>query len=536
MILHENRPTQLEYLLGKSELARKILVIDNENFVADICRITLGKLGHEVFCAMSGEQAVQLAGRINFDLAIVTQRLEGISGIEAFEMIRQTNPTLSGILITAHASLDMVIEAMNNGFSRVCKKPLDTKELVEAVAETLKIAGLREDITRMKTLLPLYDLGERFIAAESEAAVFEELAEAVMREVNVPCVSVMMFDDSSERLKVVAYRGLRPEHVENLEIRPGDNIAGKVFQSRVPVILNRNSQYLSPYTELLRRKELAAAISFPIVSRGKVLGVLNISETKDGMEFSEADIEMLSIITSQSMMALENVRFIREREENSRIRALLEQYVSPEVSHLLMERNQDLLEVGSVQELTVLFADIRNFTFLVQHLPPEHLRIFLNSFFELFAQIVFSCQGMLDKFMGDAALVIFGAPVKTEKPCVAAVTAAMKIMRGFEQLRLFWGEKNKTFENVGLGIGISRGPMFLGNVGSARRLDYTVIGTDVNIAQRLASETSSGQILITDRVYNNLGGQFRVRTDSNRRLRGMESEVTVYSLASDEPE
>jgi adenylate cyclase len=243
---------------------------------------------------------------------------------------------------------------------------------------------------------------------------------------------------------------------------------------------------------------------------------------------------MLSIIASQAMMALENVRFIREREENSRIRALLEQYVSPEVSHLLMERNQDLLEVGIVQELTVLFADIRNFTLLVQHLPPEQLRVFLNSFFELFAQIVFSCQGMLDKFMGDAALVIFGAPVKTENPCVAAVTAATRIMQGFEQLRLFWSEKDSIFAKVGLGIGISRGPMFLGNVGSSKRLDYTVIGADVNIAQRLASEAMSGQILITDRVNAHLDSQFSVKRDSKRKLRGMESEVAVFLLANGE--
>ena len=509
-------------------MARKILVVDNENLVADLCRISLGRLGHEVYCAASGEQAVVMAGKKHFDLAIVNKSLEGISGIEAFEMIRQSHPALAGILVTAHASLDTVIEAMNNGFSRVCKKPLDVRELVQAVTETFKITTLREDITRMKTLLPLYELGERFFAAESEEVVYEELADAVMREVDVPCVSVMMFDSQSGNLRVVAHRGLKAEFVDNLEIKPGENIAGRVFQSTVPVILNRSNQSLSPYGSLLRRKELAAAISFPISSRGKVLGVLNISETREGTEFSEADIEMLSIITGQAMMALENVRFIREREENCRIRALLEQYVSPEVSHLLMERDQDLLEVGSVQELTVMFADIRNFTLLVQHLPPEQLRIFLNSFFELFAQIVFSCQGMLDKFMGDAALVIFGAPVKTDNPCVAAVSAATRIMSGFEQLRLFWSEKDEIFAKVGLGIGISRGPMFLGNVGSSRRLDYTVIGADVNIAQRLASETSSGQILITDRVYNHLGGQFPVRIDSNRWLRGMESEVTVY--------
>jgi adenylate cyclase len=504
--------------------------MDNENLVADVCRFTLGKLGYDVHCAFSGEQAVAMAETISFDLAVVNRMLEGISGLEAFAIIRQTNPTLAGILITGHASLDVVFEAMKSGFSRVCKKPLDAKELVEAVIETLKIAEMRDDITRMKTLLPLYNLGERFFAAETEQAVYEELVDAVAREVNVPIVSVLMFDALPESLKVVANRGLDPAIVGSLAIKPGEKITGMVFQSSKPIILNRASQNLSPYIDLLKRNELSAAISFPIVSRGKVLGVLNVSDTRNGMEFSEADIEMLSIITRQAMLALENIRFIREREENSRIRALLEQYVSPEVSSLLMDNHQDLLEVGSVQELTVLFADIRNFTLLVQHLPPDHLRLFLNSFFELFAQTVFSFQGMLDKFMGDAVLVIFGAPVKIANPCLAAVMAAGKIMQEFDQLRVFWAEKDKVFEKVGLGIGISRGEMFLGNVGSARRLDYTVIGADVNIAQRLASETRSGQILLTDRVENQLGGQYPTRAEGSRRLKGIESEIMVYSL------
>lgn len=509
---------------------RKILVIDNENLVADICRITLGKLGHEVHCAFSGEQAVEIAGKITFDLAIVNKMLEGMSGIEAFEIIRQTNPTLGGVLITGHASLDMVIEAMNNGFTRLCKKPLDPMELVAAVREIFKIADMREDITRMRTLLPLYKLGERFFAAETEQSVYEELVDAVVQEITVQYVSVMMFDPLTQMLKIVAHRGLKAEIVKDLTIKPGEQIVGKVFQSESPSIFNRDSQYLSPYIDLLNRKELSTAISFPIVSRGKVLGVLNVSETGDRTEFNEADTEMLSIITSQAMMALKNVRFIREREKSSRIRALLEQYVSPEVSNLLMDSQKDLLEVGNVQELTVLFADIRNFTYLVQHLPPATLRLFLNSFFELFTQIVFSFQGMLDKFMGDAVLVIFGAPVKIASPSNAAVMAAEKIMREFEILRLFWVQKDKIFEKIGLGIGISRGPMFLGNVGSVRRLDYTVIGTDVNIAQRLAAETLSGQILITERVYDHLDGQFQIKIDSKRQLKGMESEITVYSL------
>ena len=360
--------------------------------------------------------------------------------------------------------------------------------------------------------------------------MFTELVEAVSKELGVPSISLMMFDEASSSLKVVAYRGLDPRYVENLEIKPGEQISGKVFTTQSPVILNRDSQHLSPYIGQLRRKELSAAISFPISNMGKVLGVINISETRDGSRFSEADIEMLSVITSQAMMALDNVRSMKEREDSSRVRALLEQYVSPEVSKLLIGANQDMMDVGSVQRLTVLFADIRNFTLLVQHLEPTQLRIFLNKFFDLFANIVFSWQGMLDKFMGDAALVIFGAPVKVENPNLAAVSVACQIISDFEKLRILWAKKDKVFDKVGLAIGISRGPMFLGNVGSSRRLDYTVIGTDVNIAQRLASKAESGQVLITDRVEKNLAGQFPVMAEEKMLLRGMESEVSVYSL------
>ena len=512
------------------EMLRKILVVDSDELVGDTCRITLGNLGHEVFCA-NKEQAIEVAKKESFDLVVVNGLLGEMDGIDAFDRVRQHNPSVAGILIVGHASSDVVIDAMNSGFSRVCERPLEAIKLVEAVNETLKISDLREDVSRMKILLPLYKLSQRFIVAESEQAIYQELVDTVAQEMNVPSVSVMMLDDQTNSLKVVASLGLVSRYVENVRIKTGEQIAGKVFQSQQPIILNRANQHLSSYHDLVKRKELSAAISFPIVSKGRGLGVINISETKDGTQFSEADIEMLSIIVTQAMMALENIRSMREREEDCRVRALLEQYVSPEVSNMLVKSRQDPLDIGSVQQLTVLFADIRNFTLLVQHLDPGQLRVFLNSFFDMFADIVFSRQGMLDKFMGDAALVIFGAPAKIINPNVSAASAALQIMANFEVLRVLWEEKNKIFAKVGLGIGISRGPMFLGNVGSSKRLDYTVIGSDVNIAQRLASETASGQILITDRVQATLSEEFSVKSEKDMLLRGMESEVTVYSLS-----
>jgi adenylate cyclase len=339
----------------------------------------------------------------------------------------------------------------------------------------------------------------------------------------------MMFDEKDELLKIVSYRGLNPTVIKDVKIKMGEKIAGRVFELNKPIILNRQEQHLSPFVELLKRKELSAAISFPICSKNKVLGVLNVSQTRDNTEFSESDVEMLSVISRQAVMALENVWYMKELEETSRAKALLEQYVSPEVSEILMKSQNNLMEVGSVRELTVLFADIRKFTLLVQHLPPVRLREFLNNFFNFFTEIVFSSQGTLDKFMGDAALVIFGAPVEIDTPSFFAVTAAGKIMTEFEKLRQTWAKYDDVFEQIGLGIGISRGTMFLGNVGSSRRLDYTVIGTDVNIVQRLASETEPGKILMTESVIRDVKGKFNIQPEKRRVLRGMDSEITVYS-------
>ncbi len=513
----------------------KILIVDTEAFSADLCRITLGKLGHKVLCASSGEQAIEIASKTHFDLAIIDGLLPGMDSIDTFEMLRMKDPNLIGILITGHANLQMIIEAMNKGFSGILEKPLDIGKLEKSVFTAFSHSQFREENTRLRALLPLYRLGEKFMEASSVREVAEELVAVVSKEILVPFISVMLFDKQSGLLKIVASRGISDELIPKISLKPGEKIAGWVYENGKPVILNRKTQHTSPFSQLLSRKDIAAAISFPLLGRGKVLGVLNISQTRPEVEYSPADLEMLSIVCSQAVMALENVSFIREREENARAKALLEQYVSPEVAGLLLKNQQNLMNVGAVQELTVLFADIRHFTLLVQHLAPEELRDFLNSFFDFFTREIFACQGTLDKFMGDAALVIFGAPLEIEKPSVAAVTAAAHILRQFEDLRREWTGKSALFNQIGLGIGLSRGRMFLGNVGSARRLDYTVIGTDVNIAQRLASDTDAGQILITESVKVDIGDAFPVKEEKSRILRGLEKEIRLYSIIPGNP-
>jgi len=509
---------------------KKILVVDDEEMIVDLCRRVLRGKGYHVQCSSSGQEALKLAASEPFHLAVIDMLMPGIDGLETFLGLKNQQPGLLGILITGHGTMDTAIQAMELGFTGFIRKPFSPVELVHVVKESFRKAQLFEENTRLKTLFPLYRLGEKFILSQTKEDVLGELIRTVESQTGTQRISVMLYDESEGCLRIAAAKGLTEEIVKKVRLKPGERIAGRVFKKGEPIIMGGDSKDNPRIASFLKSKNIVAAISFPLKARGTTLGVLNVSRIKTGSPFSQADIEMLSVICSQAVMALENVRIMDEMAERIRMRALFEQYVAPEVAEVLISHEQNPMEVGEIRDITVLFADIRNFTNLVQHLPLETLRSLLNDFFDLLTGIVFMFKGTLDKFMGDAVLAIFGAPNHIKKPHNAAVSAAVEMLRRFDQLKKKWASTKETFGQVGLGIGISSGEMFLGNVGSQRRLDYTVIGTDVNIAQRLASEAASGQILITESVTSQIGSRFRVTQEPSRLLRGLEKKIPVFSI------
>jgi adenylate cyclase len=456
--------------------------------------------------------------------------MPGMDGLEAYPALKQHHPDILGILISGHGTMDTTIQAMEHGFSGFVRKPFTPMELLHVVKDSFDKAKLREENTRLKTIIPLYQLGQKFSESQTKEEILDDLVEAVSNQTAAQEILVMLWDDVSRSLRLAAATGFRQESVHEVRLKEAEKIAERAFQSGKPFVISgaaKNNPKLAPFLE---SNNIVEAITLPLKARDKVLGVLTLNRLNEGAPFSQSDTEMLSVICSQAGMALEHVRIMDERAEKVRMRTLLEQYVAPEVAEVLISHGQNPMEVGEIRHITVLFADIRRFTPLVQHLPLKMLRSFLNSFFDLLTDVIFKFQGTLDKFMGDAVLAVFGAPNQLNEPGKAAVSAAIETLRRFEKVREVWTSKERHFGDVGLGIGISSGEMFLGNVGSQKRLDYTVIGTDVNIAQRLASEAASGQILVTEGVSAQLDSQFRVTQESSRLLRGIENPVTVLSV------
>lgn len=510
-------------------MKKPILLIAEETIYSSHIRQLLN--GYEIFQCAAVADGVRLCQRHAIHLVLTAADVYGRSGCELFNEVRAQCPAVSGLLLAGTEDNVLLRQAIDAGICGLVEVPLDGEQLVDRVSGVMESLALREENTRLHTLLPLYSLGEQFLSSTSEQEVLGTLLDEVVKQTGTGHVSVMLFDAKESCLRIAAARGMDNDLMESIRIQPGDQIAGWVFQEGKSVILNRDTQKDSPFAPLLKRTEITSAISFPLIVRGNILGVLNISRMAEDTLFSEADKETLGIICGQAALALENVRSLEVVKNTTRMRTLFEQYVAPEVAEILLTSDADIMGLGEIKEVTALFADIRNFTCLVQHLELADLRTFLNEFFQIFTDTIFQNRGTVDKFMGDAVLAVFGAPVALENANLAAVETALIIRDRFESLRIRWIGRYPDFQTVDLGIAVTCGQMYLGNVGSTRRLDYTVIGAPVNIAQRLAAESSRCRIYVTEPVRQAISTKIDTEEVGYVSLRGVEQEVKVFSVS-----
>ncbi len=210
-------------------------------------------------------------------------------------------------------------------------------------------------------------------------------------------------------------------------------------------------------------------------------------------------------------------RYAFEEREKRRIKMLFQRYVSPDIVDEVTSGGALHLG-GEKRKISALFADIRNFTPLAESLSPEDVVRFLNSFFSKIVTVIFNHQGTLDKFIGDAIMVVFGAPLEQQDQQQRAVDTAIDMLRVAKQHSEEIQKQGKPgFE---IGIGITSGDAVVGNIGSLLRMEYTAIGDTVNLAARLEELAPGGEVWITRDVYENC----KIPEDS---ICGPAKEITV---------
>ncbi len=225
---------------------------------------------------------------------------------------------------------------------------------------------------------------------------------------------------------------------------------------------------------------------------------------------------------------------LEDISREKRMKTTMYRYMTPGVAERVMALGEDSLMVGERKDVTILFSDIRGYTTLTENLGATEVVSLLNQYFETMVEAVFNHEGTLDKFIGDALMAVFGAPLPlTENHAWMAVQSSLDMRRRlaeFNQRRLF--EKQPQ---IHIGIGVSSGEVVSGNIGSHKRMDYTVIGDGVNLSSRLESVTKEYgcDIILSEFTYHLCRDRIWVRELDKIRVKGKNQAVSIYQLIGD---
>ncbi len=220
--------------------------------------------------------------------------------------------------------------------------------------------------------------------------------------------------------------------------------------------------------------------------------------------------------------------------QKQRIQNAFGRYVNDYVLNQLLEGPDGEALAGMEREVTILFADVRGFTHLSEGLKAPAVVALLKEIFQLASDRILELGGTIDKFIGDSVMAYFGAPLHQPDHVLRAVSAAIEILRSIEARNLrVRGSGDPAALPVQIGIGIHTGLVVVGNVGSDRRTDFTVVGDAVNVAHRLEKLARPGQILVSEAVQRAVRGAKRLRFEGERQLSGREEPVHVYSVDFD---
>lgn len=284
-----------------------ILVLEDHAELCEQTRQILANSGFYVQVAATGAEAIATAQREPFDLLVADVFLPDFSGIEAFQQIRRIRPDIAGIVITGYSTWEMAMDALRIGFVGFVVKPFVPEQLVAGVVNALEQEKLRRENARLRALVPLYELSRSFMGTVELADLLNQIVTIARQETKAEVVSLMLLDEDRRELRIAAATGLPPGVMEKHRQMLGSGISGRVAATGEPLMITddvptdpaiRNS--------LLGRSEILSALSLPLISRGQVIGVLNLSRMRGGEPFASGDLELATVLASQAAISIDN--------------------------------------------------------------------------------------------------------------------------------------------------------------------------------------------------------------------------------------
>jgi adenylate cyclase len=340
----------------------------------------------------------------------------------------------------------------------------------------------------------------------------------------------LMLGNSEGELEPKLVKHRKPERDQ---ITISKTIAHKVFKEKVSILTTdamMDPRFSSG--DSIRFHGIRSAMCVPLWVEGEVVGILFVDSPIASVKFGEDDLNLLSSLGNYAAVAIQRARLTEKIKEEADARAKLERYHSPAVINRLLQTKGSAAGLNiEAQELecSILFADIVSFTTYTEKMEPKKVGLFLNEFFSQMTDIIFEYEGTLDKFLGDGLMAVFGAPFpyKDNDHALRSVSAATDMMKAVEK----FNEDASLGFNINIRIGINSGRVVAGDIGSPKRIEYTVLGDTVNVASRLEKYIAKpNDIVIGEATYKAVQGKFKTKLIGEIDLKGRASKMKTYHV------
>ncbi|HZH32104.1 MAG TPA: adenylate/guanylate cyclase domain-containing protein [Pyrinomonadaceae bacterium] len=400
----------------------------------------------------------------------------------------------------------------------------------QSLASELEVLRRKADILAM-----LYELNKTFNSVFNLAAIFDKATDIILRVTPADRVVALIGGESPIRkgfeslspVGIKARREASPFGAKPVSV--SRTILTKVLDERV-ALLSQDATADANFAQAnsVIAQGVRSTICAPLLTESGVHGAIYADRLDPTAVFTRDDLEFLTAIASQTAVAVESARAHERLAREEVARANYSRFMPEYVVRQMLENPESFKLGGANQLVTVLFADVRGFTRISEHAPPERIVQILNRYFSAMTDIIFAHGGTLDKYIGDGLMALFGAPAATPQDASNALTAAVAMQRQVEVLNREL--RAADLYEISVGIGLHTGEATVGYIGSERRSEYTAIGDTVNLAARLESSARGGQILTSHAVIEAADKNFTLHPLPAISVKNRVQAVSIYEV------
>ncbi len=379
-------------------------------------------------------------------------------------------------------------------------------------------------------LQTIYDVSRDLGVLTGTREIMENLLMMVIGNFGALSGVMLLVKTDNEKIEAIVHRGMEEADLDILSeaIESGYfNELQKV--TGVQLLFGSDDSHQESEKNLFNLlSSFKISIWIPFSVNDNFYGGIGLGIRLSGAPYTEDDQHLLRALANHGALAIRNAKFLEQAKKDEMVRVNLARYLSPQIVDQVIKEDVKLNLGGNRKVVSVLFSDIRDFTKISENHPPDQLILILNEYFTEMARIIFENKGSLDKYIGDAIVAVFGSLIPLEDHQQNAVQAAIQMMKHLPELNERW--KKKYNLTMGVGIGINRGEVFLGNVGSPERMEFTVIGDTINVASRFSGLARNGQILVTKSVKESLDSSIECVTLPPSEIKGKAKRIEVFKI------